>query len=69
MLRPRILRDVSDVDMRTSMLGHSTAAPFFISPAAMARLAHPDGELALSRAAGSEGIVQCVSVFRLVRES
>ncbi|GME48319.1 putative transporter [Neofusicoccum parvum] len=61
MLRPRILRDVSDVDTTTTMLGHSASAPFFISPAAMARLAHPDGELALARAAGSEGIVQCVS--------
>ncbi|KAH7050146.1 cytochrome b2 [Macrophomina phaseolina] len=61
MLRPRVLRDVSNVDLRTTMLGCATEAPFFISPAAMARLAHPDGELALSRAAGSEGIIQCIS--------
>lgn len=27
----------------------------------MARLAHPDGELALSRAAANEGIIQCIS--------
>lgn len=61
MIRPRILRNVSNVDMKTSILGFDSKAPFFISPAAMARLAHPDGELALSRAAAKEGIIQCVS--------
>lgn len=61
MIRPRILRNVSDIDMRTSMLGNAVSAPFFISPAAMARLAHPDGELALSRAASSQGIIQTIS--------
>ncbi|KAK8139822.1 hypothetical protein PG984_000945 [Apiospora sp. TS-2023a] len=61
MLQPRILRDVKHVDMKRSILGLSSSAPFFISPAAMARLAHPDGELALARAAASEGIIQCIS--------
>lgn len=60
MIRPRILRNVLNVDYRTSILGYKTSAPFFISPTAMARLAHPDGELALARAAASEGIIQCV---------
>lgn len=62
MLKPRILRDVTDTDLTRSILGHKTSAPFFISPAAMARLAHKDGELALAKAAGQEGIVQCVSL-------
>ncbi|KAK7429060.1 hypothetical protein QQZ08_004467 [Neonectria magnoliae] len=61
MIRPRILRNVLNVDYRTSILGFGTSAPFFISPTAMARLAHPDGELALARAAASEGIIQCIS--------
>lgn len=61
MIRPRILRNVSHVDYKTNILGFDSSAPFFISPAAMARLAHPDGELALSRAAANEGIIQCVS--------
>lgn len=60
MIRPRILRNVSQVNYKTSILGFDSSAPFFISPAAMARLAHPDGELALSRAAANEGIIQCV---------
>ncbi|KAI1083108.1 cytochrome b2 [Whalleya microplaca] len=61
MLQPRILRDVKKVDLSRKILGLPSAAPFFISPAAMAKLAHPDGELALARAAASEGIIQCVS--------
>lgn len=61
MLKPRILRNVTDTDLTRSILGHKTSAPFFISPAAMARLAHKDGELALAKAAGQEDIIQCVS--------
>ncbi|KAJ2973819.1 hypothetical protein NQ176_g6392 [Zarea fungicola] len=47
-LRPRILRDVSRVDMGTTMLGHKLRVPIFTSPAAMARLVHPDGEKAIA---------------------
>ncbi|KAF4448389.1 L-lactate dehydrogenase (cytochrome) [Fusarium austroafricanum] len=61
MIRPRILRNVSEVNYKTNILGFDSKAPFFISPAAMARLAHPQGELALSRAAANEGIIQCIS--------
>ncbi|UZP34437.1 hypothetical protein NXS19_002253 [Fusarium pseudograminearum] len=61
MIRPRILRNVSNVNFKTNILGLDSSAPFFIAPAAMARLAHPDGELALSRAAANEGIIQCIS--------
>ncbi|KAI1872868.1 uncharacterized protein JN550_003742 [Neoarthrinium moseri] len=61
MIQPRILRNVKDVDFRRKILGHNSNAPFFISPAAMAMLAHPDGELALAKAAKTEGIIQCIS--------
>ncbi|OLN92079.1 Cytochrome b2, mitochondrial 2 [Colletotrichum chlorophyti] len=61
MIRPRILRNVLNVDFKTNILGFESSAPFFISPAAMAKLVHPDGELALSRGAASEGIIQCIS--------
>lgn len=60
MIRPRVLRDVRDVSLDRTVLGFHCKAPFFISPTAMARLAHPDGELALSRAAANEGIIQTV---------
>ncbi|KAK8126390.1 L-lactate dehydrogenase (cytochrome) [Apiospora kogelbergensis] len=61
MIQPRILRDVKHVNFKSRILGLSSSAPFFVSPAAMARLAHPDGELALARASALEGIIQCIS--------
>ncbi len=61
MLQPRILRDVKSINMKRNILGFESTTPFFISPAAMAKLAHPDGEIALAKAAASEGIIQCVS--------
>ncbi|KAF3356720.1 Glutaryl-CoA dehydrogenase [Verticillium dahliae VDG1] len=62
MIRPRILRNVTSVNMKTSILGFPSTAPFFIAPAAMARLVHPDGELALSRASANEGIIQSKTI-------
>ncbi|EMR64703.1 putative cytochrome b2 protein [Eutypa lata UCREL1] len=47
--------------MKRNILGFESSTPFFISPAAMAKLAHPDGEIALAKAAASEGIIQCIS--------
>lgn len=61
MFRPRILRDVKTVSTKRKILGCDSSVPFFVSPAAMARLAHPDGELALARGCANEEIVQCIS--------
>lgn len=61
MIRPRVLRNVKNVCFERNILGLKCKAPFFVSPTAMARLAHPDGELAVSRGAANEGIIQCVS--------
>ena len=60
MLRPRVMRDIANVRTKRSILGIPSSLPFFVSPAAMARLAHPDGELALARGCASEGLIQCV---------
>lgn len=57
-----MLRNVRDVRTKTSMLGQGVELPFFVSPAAMARLAHPEGELALARGCEKFGIAQCVSL-------
>lgn len=58
--RPRVLRNVRTVSSRTSILGVETDCPFFVSPAAMARLVDPEGEKAIARACRTEGIIQCV---------
>ena len=64
--RPRVLRNVERVNMQRTVMGHKSQLPFFVSPAAMAKLGHPDGELCLSRAAADWGIVHCVSTYSSV---
>ncbi|KAL9583488.1 MAG: hypothetical protein Q9203_005059, partial [Teloschistes exilis] len=58
--RPRVLRDVRVRDTRSRLMGHGVEMPVFVSPAAMARLVHPEGERAIARAVGGRGVVQCV---------
>lgn len=60
-LRPRILRKVSGVDPKTTILGHTVSLPVYISPVGIARMAHPDGECALAVAAGKAGIAQVLA--------
>ncbi|KAI1473586.1 FMN-dependent dehydrogenase-domain-containing protein [Daldinia eschscholtzii] len=60
-LRPRVLRDVRDVDISTSMLGNRIAAPIFCAPTSMGRIFHPQGERELGRGCQRLGIPQCVS--------
>ncbi|OAK99499.1 hypothetical protein IQ06DRAFT_251656 [Phaeosphaeriaceae sp. SRC1lsM3a] len=59
--RPRLLRNIRHIDTTTTMSGQKVNLPFFVSPAAMAKLAHPEGELALARGAAKHGIAQCIS--------
>ncbi len=61
MLRPRVLRNVKEVAMPRTILGCASSAPFFVSPTAMAKLAHPEGELAVARGCAEEGIIQIIS--------
>ena len=67
-LRPRVLVDVSDVDLRTSVLGQEVAFPILLAPAALQKMAHPDGELASARAAAKLGlpiVLSTVSTFSI----
>ncbi|KAJ2983200.1 hypothetical protein NQ176_g871 [Zarea fungicola] len=49
-IRPRVLRDTSQLDTSTTIFGTKVAFPFGFSPTAMQQLAHPDGEVATSKA-------------------
>ncbi|KAL1632543.1 hypothetical protein SLS58_011366 [Diplodia intermedia] len=60
-IMPRILRDVAQVDTSTTVFGAKVSLPFGFSPAAMHCIAHPDGEVATSRAAAKAGIAMCLS--------
>ncbi|KAK5275444.1 hypothetical protein LTR40_013022, partial [Exophiala xenobiotica] len=55
------MRKVGTIDTTTSILGYPVSFPLMVSPAAMARLIHPDGELAIGRAAKSKSVIQCIS--------
>lgn len=62
LLRPRVFVDCVACDTSTSLLGQfGVRTPVFVCPAAMARLAHPDGEAGIARAAGHFGACQVVS--------
>lgn len=55
-LRPRVLVDVSRINASTTLLGAAAAFPAAVAPMAVQGLAHPDGEIAMARAAAAAGI-------------
>lgn len=55
-LRPRVLRNVAEVDVSTSLFGASVGSPFAIAPTGSAGLVCHEGEVALARAARAERI-------------
>jgi L-lactate dehydrogenase (cytochrome) len=52
-----VLVNVKDIDMTTTILGVKSSLPLYFSATALGKLAHDDGELAISRAAASSGLV------------
>ncbi|XP_062008776.1 peroxisomal (S)-2-hydroxyacid oxidase GLO4-like isoform X2 [Rosa rugosa] len=60
-LRPRVLVDVSRIDMSTTILRYKISAPIMIAPSAMHQLAHPEGEVATARAAAASNTIMILS--------
>lgn len=60
-LRPRRFVDVSRVDLSTEVLGTRLASPIVFSPIGSLRALHPEGEIAVARAAKSKGALLIVS--------
>ena len=54
--QPRILRDVSDVDLSSIVLGKKTDMPFGIAPTGFTRMMQTEGEIAGAQAAEAAGI-------------
>ncbi|MFO0918334.1 MAG: alpha-hydroxy-acid oxidizing protein [Planctomycetaceae bacterium] len=50
-LKPHLLQGVAAIDPQVTLFGKSYASPLFVAPTAMQKLAHPEGELAMARAA------------------
>ncbi|XP_054567695.1 2-Hydroxyacid oxidase 2 isoform X3 [Eptesicus fuscus] len=62
-LRPRYLKDVSQVDTRTTIQGEEISAPICIAPTGFHCLAWPDGETSTARAAQAAGICYITSTY------
>ena len=55
--KPRILINVKDIDMTTSILGVPSSLPLYFSATALGKLADEDGELGISRAAANSEVI------------
>jgi 4-hydroxymandelate oxidase len=62
-LLPRMLVDVSQINLSTKVLGQSLQLPLLIAPMAFQCLAHPDGEIATAQAAAKAGVGMVLSTL------
>jgi isopentenyl diphosphate isomerase/L-lactate dehydrogenase-like FMN-dependent dehydrogenase len=58
---PRMLRDVADRDLSVDVLGTAMPSPVLLGPIGVQSIFHPDGELAVARAAAAEGLTMVLS--------
>ncbi|KAI1084691.1 FMN-dependent dehydrogenase-domain-containing protein [Whalleya microplaca] len=61
LLRPRVFVDCTNCTLETTLLGSRVGLPIYISPAAMARLAHPSGEAGIASACSKFNALQIIS--------
>src|SRR3954453_7046304 len=62
-LRPRVLVDVCDVSAATTVLGTEISMPVIVAPVALQKMAHPDGECGMARAAAAAGTIMTLSTI------
>ena len=60
-LRPRRLVDVSKADMRVELFGSTWESPIFFCPVGGQKAFHPEGEVAVARAAKAKNVTQVLS--------
>jgi L-lactate dehydrogenase (cytochrome) len=61
--RPRVLRDVQDVDSSATLLGRSLPMPLVLAPTGFTRIADSQGELAVARAAARASLPYTLSTL------
>jgi 4-hydroxymandelate oxidase len=61
MLRPRMLVDISEMDLSTTVLGQRIEFPVMADPSGGHARAHPEGELATARVTGAMGTIMVLS--------
>jgi L-lactate dehydrogenase (cytochrome) len=62
-LVPRVLRDVSGIDLSATLLGRQLPMPLVVAPTGFTRIASPGGELDVSRAAARAGLPYTLSTM------
>lgn len=62
-LVPRVLNDLSEADISTTILGQSSAVPFVGAPTGLTGLSHCDGELGTARAMAAVGGIYVLSAM------
>lgn len=60
-MRPRVLRDVSHVDLTTKILGSTVETPIAVAPTAQHRMYHAGGEPATATGAAQAGALMAIS--------
>lgn len=60
-LRPRVLNDVSEIDISGRVLGHPVRMPVALAPMGSIEMLHPDGALPVATAAQEFGVVSYLS--------
>jgi isopentenyl diphosphate isomerase/L-lactate dehydrogenase-like FMN-dependent dehydrogenase len=61
LLRPRVFVDCTTRSTATNIIGNPLDIPIYIAPAAMAKLAHPEGEAGIAAACSQWGALQIIS--------
>lgn len=61
-LRPRVLVDISQRCLSTTILGQHIELPVLVAPVGQLRRFHLDGDLAVARASGASKTIMCASV-------
>ena len=59
-MKPRVMVNVKEIDMTTTILGHKCAMPMFLSAVAMCKLGHEDGEMAWMEGACEQDIIYMI---------
>lgn len=59
-LKPKVLVNVKHVDTSTFMFGVKVTMPIYITATALGKLGHPEGEVVLTRAAGTRGMISLI---------
>ncbi|XP_026391213.1 peroxisomal (S)-2-hydroxy-acid oxidase GLO4-like isoform X3 [Papaver somniferum] len=60
-LRPRVLIDVSRINLSTNILGYDMSSPIMVAAIAFQNLAHSEGEVATTKAAAAANTIMVLS--------